>query len=120
MASPRTITLGDHRVNRIGLGTNRLTDTLEHRDFLRRAVEAGLDLIDTAHLYAGGGSERAIGAALAPFPDHLVVATKAGFHPGAGRPERLRAEVEESFERLRTDSIALYYLHRVDPEVSLE
>jgi pyridoxine 4-dehydrogenase len=120
MPSPRTITLGDYRVNRIGLGTNRLTDTAENRDFLRRAVEAGVDLIDTAHLYTGGASERALGAALAPFPDDLVVATKGGYNPGGGRPERLRAELEESFERLRTDTIALYYLHRVDPGVQLE
>lgn len=120
MPSPRTITLGDYRVNRIGLGTNRLTDTAENRDFLRRAVEAGVDLIDTAHLYTGGASERALGAALAPFPDDLVVATKGGYNPGGGRPERLRAELEQSFERLRTDTIALYYLHRVDPGVQLE
>jgi pyridoxine 4-dehydrogenase len=120
MSLPRTTTLGDYEVTRIGLGTNRLTDTQENRDFLRRAVEAGVDLIDTAHLYTGGQSERAIGAALAPFPDGLVVATKGGYHPGSGRPERLRAELEESFEQLSTDTIALYYLHRVDPEVPLE
>jgi pyridoxine 4-dehydrogenase len=118
--SPRTITLGDYQVTRIGLGTNRLTDTPYSRDFLRRAVEAGVALIDTAHLYTGGASERAVGAALSPFRDGLVVATKGGYHPGGGRPERLRAELEESFERLRTDTIALYYLHRVDPRVRLE
>jgi pyridoxine 4-dehydrogenase len=120
VSSPRTTSLGDHRVNRIGLGSNRLSDTPENRDFLRRAVEAGVNLIDTAHLYTGGASERAIGAALAPFPDELVVATKGGYHPGGGRPERLRAELEESFDRLRTDNIALCYLHRVDPGVPLE
>jgi aryl-alcohol dehydrogenase-like predicted oxidoreductase len=120
MSTPRTITLGDQRVNRIGLGTNRLTDTPENRDFLARAVEAGVGLIDSAHLYTGGASERAIGAALAPFPDGLVVATKGGYHPGGGRPERLRVELDESFERLRTDTIALYYLHRVHPGVPLE
>jgi pyridoxine 4-dehydrogenase len=120
MSIPRTTTIGDHQVNRIGLGTNRLTDTLENRDFLTRAVEAGVNFIDTAHLYTGGASEQAIGAALAPFPDDLVVASKAGYHPGSGRPERLRAEVEESFERLRSETITLYYLHRVDPGVSLE
>jgi pyridoxine 4-dehydrogenase len=77
--------------------------------------------IDTAHLYAGGESERAIGAALAPFrDDELLVATKGGYNPGGGRPERLRAELEESFERLRTDTIALYYLHRVHPGMPLE
>jgi pyridoxine 4-dehydrogenase len=120
MPTPRTTTLGDHRIARIGLGTNRLTDTPENRDFLARAVEAGLDFIDTAHVYTGGASERTIGAARAPFPGDLVVATKGGYEPGSGRPERLRAELEESFERLRTDTIALYYLHRVDPGVPLE
>jgi pyridoxine 4-dehydrogenase len=120
MAISRTTTLGDYRFNRIGLGTNRLTDTSENRVFLGRAVEAGVGLIDTAHLYTGGASERAIGGALAPFPDDVMVATKGGYDPGAGRPERLRAELEESFERLRTDTLALYYLHRVDPEVPLE
>ncbi|MET0972232.1 MAG: aldo/keto reductase [Thermoleophilaceae bacterium] len=120
MSIPRTTTIGDHQVNRIGLGTNRLTDTPENRDFLTRAVEAGVNFIDTAHLYTGGASEQAIGAALAPFPDDLMVASKAGYHPGSGRPKRLRAEVEESFERLRTETITLYYLHRVDPGVPLE
>jgi pyridoxine 4-dehydrogenase len=120
MSISRTISLGDYRLNRIGLGTNRLTDTPENRDFLGRAVEAGVGLIDTAHLYTGGASERAIGGALAPFPAGVVVATKGGYDPGGGRPERLRAELEASFERLRTDTIALYYLHRVDPEVPLE
>ena len=120
MSTPRTTTIGDHQINRIGLGTNRLTDTSENRNFVTRAVEAGVNFIDTAHLYTGGASEQTIGAALAPFPDDLMVASKAGYHPGSGRPERLRAEVEESFDRLRTDTITLYYLHRVDPGVPLE
>jgi aryl-alcohol dehydrogenase-like predicted oxidoreductase len=76
--------------------------------------------IDTAHLYSGGESERAIGAALAPFQDNLLVATKGGYNPGDGRPERPRGELEESFERLRTDTIALYYFHRVHPGVPPE
>jgi pyridoxine 4-dehydrogenase len=117
----RATTVGDYEVARVGLSTNRLTDRPENRDFLRRAVDAGVGFIDTAHLYAGGESERAIGAALAPFrDDELLVATKGGYNPGGGRPERLRAELEESFERLRTDTIALYYLHRVHPGVPLE
>ena len=120
MPIPRTTTIGDHEINRIGLGTNRLTDTPENRDFLTRAVEAGVNFIDTAHLYTGGASEQTIGTALAPFPDDLVIASKAGYHPGSGRPERLRAEIEESFERLRSETITLYYLHRVDPGVPLE
>lgn len=120
MSTPRTATLGDYRLKRIGLGTNRLTDTPENRAFLEAAVDAGVGLIDTAHVYTGGESERTIGAALAPFPDDLVVATKGGYGPGRGRPERVRVELEESFERLRTDPISLYYLHRVDPGVPLE
>jgi pyridoxine 4-dehydrogenase len=116
----RTAILGNYSFDRIGLGTNRLTDTPENHEFLRGALEAGLRFIDTAHTYSGGESERAIGAALAPFPDDLVVATKGGYRPGSGRPDRLRAELEESFERLRTDTITLYYLHRVDPEVPIE
>ena len=83
MPPPRTTTLGEYRLNRIGLGTNRLTDTAENRAFLRAAVDAGVGLIDTAHVYAGGESERTIGAALAPFPDDLVVATKGGYGQGA-------------------------------------
>jgi pyridoxine 4-dehydrogenase len=114
-----TVALGDQRLNRIGLGTNRLADTAQNRAFLQAAVDAGLNFIDTAHLYAGGESETAIGSALAPFPDDLVVATKGGYHP-SGVTEGLRAELEQSFERLQTDTIALYYLHRVDPDVPLE
>ena len=110
--------LGETDVTRIGLGTNRLTNTPEHHAFLKRAVAAGVNLIDTAHAYSGGGSEEAIGAALSPIPDTCVVATKGGW--GSGRPEALRAEIEESLRRLQTDSIALYYLHQVDPETPLE
>jgi aryl-alcohol dehydrogenase-like predicted oxidoreductase len=87
---------------------------------LRQAVAAGIRMIDTAHLYAGGESEKAIGTALAPFPDDLTVATKGGYRPGEGRPERLREQLEQSFERLQTESIALYYLHRVDPETPVD
>ena len=115
-----TLTIAGTEVARIGLGTNRLTATPENEDFLRDAVAAGIGLIDTAHLYASGESERAIGAALAPFPAGCVVATKGGFRPGSGRPDALRAQLEESLDRLRTDSIPLYYLHRVDPETPLE
>lgn len=103
---------------RVGLGTNRLTDTPDHSAFLREAVAAGVRHIDTAHLYTGGESERTIGAALAGAPDDLVIATKGGYRDG--RPDALRAEIEQSLESLRTDSIALYYLHRIDPQIPLE
>src|SRR5919198_130544 len=112
--------LGDTEVARIGLGTNRLTNTRENVEFLKEAVAAGVSLVDTAHSYTGGESEATIGAALSPVPEGCVVATKGGFRPGEGRPEVLRAQIEDSLRRLRTDSIALYYLHRVDPETPLE
>ena len=112
--------LGDVEVARIGLGTNRLTNTPENVAFVKEAVAAGVGVVDTAHTYTGGESEATIGAALSPVPQGGVVATKGGFRPGEGRPEVLRAQIEESLRRLRTDSIALYYLHRVDPETPLE
>src|SRR5919206_1336458 len=120
MATARTLRLGETEVARIGLGTNRLAHTRENVAFIREAVDAGVGLIDTAHLYTAGDSETTIGEALSPAPDGVVVATKGGFRPGEGRPEVLRAQIEESLRRLRTDSIALYYLHRVDPETPLE
>jgi len=118
-ATPRTVAFGRWRLNRIGLGTNRLRNTAENRSFLEAAIGAGVNFVDTAHLYAGGESEGAIGMALTPFADDLAVATKGGYHPGGGT-EGLRKELETSLERLRTDTIALYYLHRVDPDVPLE
>jgi pyridoxine 4-dehydrogenase len=107
-------------VTRIGLGTNRLTNTPGNRALLQDALSAGVNFIDTAHLYTGGESERAIGSALAPFPEGCIVATKGGYSPGEGRPEILGAQIEDSLERLHTDAIELYYLHRVDPETLLE
>ena len=114
----RTLRIGDVEVPRIGLGTNRLTNTPENVAFLQAAVDAGVRMIDTAHLYTGGDSERTIGAALAPFPDDLVVATKGG-HGGA-KPDVLHDEIAQSLRSLRTDVIPLYYLHRVDPETPIE
>ena len=112
--------LGDTEVVRIGLGTNRLTNTRGHVAFVKEAVAAGLSHIDTAHTYTGGGSEQTIGDALSAVSDGYVVATKGGFRAGEGRPETLRAQIEESLRRLQADSISLYYLHRVDPETPLE
>src|SRR5437868_12899515 len=113
--------IGDVEVGRIGLGTNRLTRTPDNVAFVRAAVAAGVRMIDTAHLYTGGQSEEAIGAAMSPIPIDCVVATKGGFGgAGRGKPEILRAEIEQSLRSLRTGSIDLYYLHRVDPQTSLE
>jgi aryl-alcohol dehydrogenase-like predicted oxidoreductase len=107
-------------VTRVGLGTNRLTDSDENRAFLRGAVEAGIEMIDTAHLYTGGSSEMAIGNALSPFPDSVLVATKGGFGGGSGTTtEELRAELDQSFKRLQTDQIGLYYVHRLHAEVPI-
>jgi pyridoxine 4-dehydrogenase len=106
-------------VLRIGLGTNRLTNAPRNVAFVKQAVSAGVGMIDTAHLYAGGESEETIGAALTPAPERCVVATKGGYRPGEGRPEALRDQIEESLRRLRTGTIALYYLHRVDPRTRL-
>jgi pyridoxine 4-dehydrogenase len=118
-AGARTLTVAGTEIARIGLGTNRLTSTPGNHEFLRQCVQAGLGMIDTAHVYSGGDSERAIGEALSPKPDGLVVATKGGYS-GRGSPEELRAQIEQSLESLRTDVIDLYYLHRVDPQTPLE
>jgi pyridoxine 4-dehydrogenase len=116
-ATPK-VRLDDLEVTRIGLGTNRLRKTRENVAFVKEAVAAGVRHIDTAHTYTGGESEATIGAALSPIPDGCIVATKGGWN--GARPEVLQAEIEESLRRLRTDSIALYYLHRVDPKTPLE
>jgi aryl-alcohol dehydrogenase-like predicted oxidoreductase len=116
----KTLRLGDFEVGRLGLGTNRLKNTPENVVFIRDAVEAGVSHIDTAYLYTRGESEETIGAALNPIPEDIVVATKGGYNPGEARPAVLRAQIEESLRRLRTDTISLYYLHRVDPATPLE
>lgn len=121
-AAAGTINLGDLTVDRMGLGTNRITDTPESYELLRRAVELGVNFIDTAHRYTSGASETSIGNALAPYKPGLVIATKGGYEAGGanGTPEALRKDVEDSLQRLKTDCIELYQLHRVDPDVPLE
>jgi pyridoxine 4-dehydrogenase len=110
--------VGDISVNRLGLGTNRITDTDEARALLKQAVELGINFIDTAHTYQNGASETTIGKTLAPYPEKLLVATKGGMN-GAS-PKQLRADLEDSLQRLKTECIDLYQLHRVDPTVPLE
>jgi pyridoxine 4-dehydrogenase len=126
----RTVRLGGREVARMGLGTNRLTRTPEHESFIRAAAEAGIGLIDTAHLYTGGQSEATIGAGLSrvgaangsmsPGTSRPLVATKGGYAGGEGRPEVLRAQIEQSLRVLRVDAIDLWYLHRVHRETPLE
>ncbi len=93
---------------------------------LRRAVEGGVTLIDTADVYGPEVAERLVAEALHPYPDDLVVATKAGMTRSGpnrwgvdGRPERLRTQAERSLQLLRLDRIELFQLHRIDPHVPL-
>src|SRR5436190_1427684 len=131
------LTLGDDLriANRLGFGAMRLTGAGiwgepdhpdEARAVLRRALELGVTMIDTADSYGPEVSERLIGETLYPYPDGLVIATKAGFErsgPGRwhvnGRPEHLRAACEGSLRRLRVERIDLYQLHRIDRDVPL-
>jgi pyridoxine 4-dehydrogenase len=127
---------GDLPVHRLGFGAMRITgkgiwgppeDPDEAIRVLRRALELGINLIDTADSYGPDVSERLIAEALHPYPADLVIATKAGFRrPGPdqwredGRPEYLRGQVEGSLKRLRLDRIDLLQLHRIDPKVPVE
>ena len=115
------VQVGNADVGRIGLGTNRLRNTEQNVAFIRAAVDAGVQMIDTAHLYTEGESEKTIGRALSTVPPSVIVATKGGFGgPGRGRPEVLCAEIEQSLASLAVECIRLYYLHRVDPETPIE
>jgi aryl-alcohol dehydrogenase-like predicted oxidoreductase len=131
-----TFTLGDLEVHRLGYGAMRITgpgiwgepaDPAAARAVLRRAVEAGVDLIDTADSYGPEVSENLIAEALRPYPESLVIATKGGFtRPGPNvwepdcRPERLKRCCEDSLRRLKLERIDLYQLHTVDPKVPIE
>src|SRR3984893_7907173 len=127
---------GDLEVNRLGFGAMRLTgkgiwgepkDVDEAKRVLKRAVELGVNFIDTADSYGPAVSERLIGEALSPFPKGLVVATKAGLTRQGpdqwlpvGRPEYLAQQVEMSLRWMKTDVIDLWQLHRIDPKVPVE
>jgi pyridoxine 4-dehydrogenase len=145
MTSPRTSTAaesgtytlgGDLTVRRLGFGAMRLTgeglwgpprDRDEARAVLHRAVDLGINLIDTADAWGPGVSEELIAETLYPYPQGLVIITKGGvLSPSAeqrvpdGRPEHLRAALEGSLQRLRLERIDLYQLHRPDPNVPFE
>ncbi len=127
---------GERPVHRLGFGAMRLTgkgiwgeprDRGEALAVLRRTRELGIDLIDTADSYGPEVSERLIAESLYPYPQDLVIATKAGLQrPGPdrwtpdGRPAHLRAACEGSLRRLKLERIELYQLHRIDPAVPLE
>ena len=127
---------GDLEVRRLGFGAMRITgngiwgppdDPEEARAVLRRAVELGVNLIDTADSYGPEVSEDLIAEALYPYPDGLVIATKGGMRrtgpgqwPRDARPERLKEACEASLRRLRLERIDLYQLHAPDPAVPFE
>ena len=131
-----TFNLGATTIHRLGYGAMQLTgpgvwgpprDHGESIRVLRRAVELGVDFIDTADSYGPHISEEIIAEALHPYPKGVVVATKAGLlrtGPDVwvplGRPEYLRQECEMSLRRLKAERIDLFQLHRVDPSVPAE
>src|SRR5437773_4160455 len=131
-----TITHGDRTVRRLGFVAMRITGEgiwgppKDHHDaiaVLRRALELGINLIDTADSYGPEVSENLIAEALYPYPKDLVIATKGGLvRPGPyqwlpdGRPEHLREALEGSLRRLRLDHIDIYQFHRPDPKVPFE
>src|SRR3954452_11090260 len=127
---------GDLQVHRLGFGAMRITgkgiwgppdDPEEAKRLLRRVLELGIDLIDTADSYGPEVSENLIAEALHPYPDGLVIANKGGLTrtgpgqwPRDGRPEHLKEACEGSLRRLRLDRIDLYQLHSPDPRVPYE
>jgi pyridoxine 4-dehydrogenase len=127
---------GDLKVHRLGFGAMRITgdgiwgepkDAEECKRVLRRAVELGVNFIDTADSYGPEVSERLIGEALAPYKAGVVVATKAGFTRQGpnqwrevGLPQYLQQQVEMSLRRLKVERIDLWQLHRIDPKVPVE
>lgn len=127
--------LGTLEVSALGLGCMGISqsfgpspDRATNIAFLRDAVDAGVTFFDTAEVYGPRENEEVVGEALAPVRDQVVIATKFGFSFDAdgrqngvsSRPEHVRAAVEGSLRRLRTDTIDLLYQHRVDPDVPIE
>jgi pyridoxine 4-dehydrogenase len=115
-------------VNRLGFGAMRLTGIDEQHDIalLRRAVELGVNHVDTARMYGSGRNEQLVAKALVPFLDRVLIATKGGVeldgdsYRNDARPETLRQHVDESLCRLGVEQLALYYLHEPDPAVPIE
>jgi pyridoxine 4-dehydrogenase len=132
----KTFTLGDLTINRLGYGAMRITGSgiwgePEDRDeairVLKRAVELGVNFIDTADSYGPNVSEELIAEALYPYPDGLLIGTKGGLlrtgpnqWPVDSSPEHLKEALEGSLKRLKLDQIDLYQLHRIDPNVPAE
>jgi len=108
-ANAGTVKIGDLEVNRIGLGTNRISDNDKSRAVLKRAVELGINFIDTAQLY--GQSQEIIGQTLAPYAPGVVIATKGGYT--TNDLKSLGEAIDESLSLLMLDQIKLWHLHRV-------
>jgi len=128
---------GELRVRRLGFGTMRISgardfegvrDRATARQLVRRVVDRGVNFLDTANIYGYGQSEEIIAEALHPYPDDLVITTKAGYLPAKirrghvtlptkGDPDHIRAECDKSLQRLRVDTIDLYQVHAPDPNV---
>ncbi|MBW3127174.1 aldo/keto reductase [Hymenobacter profundi] len=132
-ASMKTRKLGKLEVSELGAGCMSISanygppaDKKQGIQVLRTAHDNGVRFFDTAEVYGPHTSEELVGEALAPFRDHVIIASKFGFDVEAGkgglnsRPEHIRKVVEGSLKRLRTDRIDLYYQHRVDPNVPIE
>lgn len=128
----RTVAIGGARsVHPLGFGAMRLaTESMPEREraiaVARRALELGVDLVDTAFMYGWGSNELLLAEALHPYPRNLLIATKVGIvqpSPGewavCGRPESLRKQAEDCLSRLRLERIELLQLHRVDPKVPI-
>jgi pyridoxine 4-dehydrogenase len=137
--NPKTVKIGRFEVNRLGYGAMRITgknffgepsDPANATKVLQRAVELGVNFIDTADCYGPEVSERLIGEALAPYKPGLVIATKAGVvHPGpdgtyhwptVGRPEYIVQQIELSLRHLMTEALDIWQLHAIDPKVPVE
>jgi aryl-alcohol dehydrogenase-like predicted oxidoreductase len=125
--NPTFVIGGELEVGRVGFGAMRIVEDREEGvRVVRRAVELGVTLIDTADIYGAGVSEEVIAAALHPYPEGLVIATKGGLGYGFqdrirdGRPEYLRQACDASLRRLKLERIDLYQLHRHDPAVPIE
>jgi pyridoxine 4-dehydrogenase len=137
IAVPKTFKLGgDLEVNRLGFGAMRIVgdgvwgepkDPEKSRAVLRRAVELGVNFIDTSDAYGPAVSERLIGEALAPYSEGTIIATKGGLTrqgpnvwKPVGRPEYLVQQLELSLRNLKQERIELWQLHRIDPKVPVE
>ena len=135
-----TVDIAGRTVRRLGFGAMRISgarnaeggrDREVARAMVRRVVDRGVNLIDTASIYGNGESEEIIAEALQPYPEDLLITTKAGFKPGRiapgetslpllGTPKHIREECEKSLRRLRIDAIELYQVHVPDPAVPYE